>query len=312
MKLSARESFMSRYCLVGFGVLLLACQAVAFADEPVFSGPQVGEKLPSFKAKGVFGDLAGKEFDLIKRADGKPVALIFFHARTRPAFGLTNTIMKYAASKSKDGLESAVIFLTDDPTKTEKWLQVVQKHLAKGVTHGISTDGKEGPGSYGLNRNVALTILIGKAGKVTANFALVQPSLQSDGPKILKAIVDATGGGKVPSIAELAGRRYKAKASPGKNKQARRQNDPKLTSLLRAVINKQASEEDVEKAAAEVEKYVTKNETARIQLGRITNTVVNGGKLSNYGTEAAQKILRRWAKEYGAPTKKRDRGANQK
>jgi len=126
MKLSARESFMSRYCLVGFGVLLLACQPVALADEPVFSGPQVGEKLPSFKAKGVFGDLAGKEFDLIKRADGKPVALIFFHARTRPAFGLTNTIMKYAASKSKDGLESAVIFLSDDPTKTEKCPQVVQ------------------------------------------------------------------------------------------------------------------------------------------------------------------------------------------
>ena len=28
--------------------------------DKVFSGPQVGEKLPGFKVKGVFGDAAGK------------------------------------------------------------------------------------------------------------------------------------------------------------------------------------------------------------------------------------------------------------
>jgi hypothetical protein len=297
---------MSRYILSGFVILLLSCPVAAFADDPVFSGPQVGETLPSFKAKGVFDDLAGKEFDLIERADGKPVVLIFFHARTRPAFGLTNTIMKCAAGKSKAGLHTAVIFLTEDLTATEKWMGTVRKHFAKGVTYAVSAEGKEGPGSYGLNRNVALTILVGNKGKVTANFALVQPSLQSDGPKILKAIVDVTGGGKVPTIAELGGRRY----APQTRKNTRPgQNDPKLTSLLRAVINKQASEEDVKKSAAAVEQYIAKNENARKQIGRITDTVVNGGKPSNYGTEAAQKILTRWAKEYGTPAKKNERGA---
>ena len=297
---------MSRYVLSGFAILLLAGPVAAFADDPVFSGPQVGEQLPSFKAKGVFDDLTGKEFDLIERADGKPVVLIFFHARTRPAFGLTNTIMKYAAGKSKAGLHTAVIFLTDDLTATEQWMGVVKKHFVKGVTYAVSTEGNEGPGSYGLNRNVALTILVGNKGKVTANFALVQPSLQSDGPKILKAIVDVTGGGKVPTIAELGGRRY----APQTRKNTRPgQNDPKLTSLLRAVINKQASEEDVKQSATAVEQYVAKNENARKQLGRITKTVVNGGKLSNYGIDAAQKILTRWAKEYGTPAKKKDRGA---
>ena len=75
---------MPRSCMFGF-VLLLSCRAAALADEPVFSGPQVGEQLPSFKAKGVFGDLADKEFDLIEQSEGKSIALIFFHARTRPA-----------------------------------------------------------------------------------------------------------------------------------------------------------------------------------------------------------------------------------
>ena len=220
---------MPRYSLSGLVILLLACPIVLRAAE--FSGPQAGETLPPFKVKGVFGDLAGKEFDLIKRADGKPVALIFVHARTRPAFGLTNRIMEYAASKSKDGLESGVIFLTEDPTSTSQWMRRVEKNLPKGVTHGISTDGVEGPGSYGLNRNVTLTVLIGKAGKVTANFALVQPSLQADGPEILKAIVEATGGGKVPTIAELGGGRY---GNQARRKMQVKQDDPMLTALLRA------------------------------------------------------------------------------
>jgi hypothetical protein len=127
----------------------------------VFSGPQVGEKLPSLKVKGVFGNSAGKELDLIERADGRPVALIFFHARTRPAFGLTNTIIKYAGTRSKDGLESGVIFLSDDAPETEKWMRNVQRYFTKGVEHAISTDGADGPGAYGLNRNVTLTVLIG-------------------------------------------------------------------------------------------------------------------------------------------------------
>ncbi len=290
---------MSSYSLSGLAILLLACPLVTLANDPAFSGPQAGETLPPFQAKGVFGDLAGKEFDLITRADGKPVALIFVHARTRPAFGLTNRIMEYAASKSKNGLESGVIFLTEDPTSTSQWMRRVEQHLAEGVTHGISTDGVEGPGSYGLNRNVTLTVLIGKEGKVTANFALVQPSLQADGPKILKAIVEATGGGKVPTIAELGGGRYENQA---RRKMQVKQDDPMLTALLRAVINKQASEEDVKKAAAAVEQYVSENEKARRELGRIVHTVVNSSRFSNYGTDAAQKILRRWAKKYDDPS----------
>ena len=75
--------------------------------------------------------------------------------------------------------------------------------------------------------------------------------------------------------------------------------------MLRAVINKQASEDDVSKAAVEVEKYVEKNETAKRELGRITTTVVNSGKFSNYGTEAARKKLKEWEKKFGAKTTER-------
>ena len=286
---------MVRLVLFSFAVTAVFLRA-SLADDPVFSGPQTGEKLASFEAKGVFGDLDGRKFDLIKRAGGKSVALVFVHERTRPAFGLTNLAMKFAATRSKAGLHSGVIFLTEDPTSTEAWMRKVEKYFPKGVTYGVSQDGSEGPGAYGLNRNVTLTILVGKEGKVTANFALVQPSIQADGPKILKAIVDVSGGGKVPSIEELSGARYRGQSR--KNPRAARQ-DPKLTSLLRSVINKQASKEEVATAAKAVEEYVQKNEAARKELGRITTTVVDSGKLSNYGTTHAQEKLKEWRKKYG-------------
>jgi len=280
--------------------LLLVSQIAAFADDTVFSGPQVGEELPPFKVKGVFDDQVGKEIDLIESAKGKPIAMIFVHLRTRPAFGLTNTIMRYAASKAKEDLHCGVIFLTNDPTSAEKWMNTVKKHLPKGVEYGISTDGPEGPGAYGLNRNVALTVLVGKQNKVTANFAIVQPSLQADGPKILKAIIDVTGGGKVPTIAELSGRRF---AGDARMKRRPDGNDPKLRSLLRAVIDKQASAEDVEKRVLAIEKYVEKNEKAKRILGQIATRVVHSRRFTDYGTKPAQKALRHWEEEYGNPRK---------
>ena len=279
---------MTRAVVCGLMMTCL-CAGSQAADEPVFSGPQVGEKLPSFTIRGVLGGEAGKKIDLIARADGKPVLIVFVHQRTRPAFGLTNAVMRFAATRSKQGLVGGVCFLTDDATATETWVKRVSQHLVKGVVHGISADGIEGPGAYGLNRNVALTVLVGKEGKVTANFALVQPSMQADGPKILAAIVEATGGGKVPPIAQFSGRRYAGQ---------RMKRDPKLAALVRPLLRKEASAEDVDKAAMAVEEFVAKNEVARTEVGRIARTIVDSGKLKNYGTPRAQEYLRKWAKEY--------------
>ena len=52
---------------------------------------------------------------------------------------------------------------------------------------GISVDGKEGPGAYGLNRKVTITILVVKDNKVHANFAILSPN-KADFPKVKKAI----------------------------------------------------------------------------------------------------------------------------
>ena len=266
-------------------------QESGVAEETVYSGPQVGEKLPSLTARGVWGEEANKDFDFIADANGKPVVLLFFHKRTRPAFGLMNTIMRFVESKTQDKLRGAVVFLTDDPIAEEQWLNNVRRHLAKGVSYGISKDGLDGPGAYGLNRDVTVTVLVGKDGVTTANYALVQPSMQADGPKILKSIVDVVGG-EVPKLADLQPamqRRRMNRARPG---------DPKLATLLRPVINKQATPEAVVAAAKAVDEYVSQNQKAAQELGRIANRIVRSGRLATYGTEPAQQQIKEWSEKY--------------
>src|SRR5688500_12762209 len=89
-----------------FALLCVAIPAFAVAadDEKVFSGPQVGEKLTSFKVQGVYDDVAGKELDFVAAAEAKPIMLIFVHDLTRPSLGMTRVLSDYGVKRAKDGL----------------------------------------------------------------------------------------------------------------------------------------------------------------------------------------------------------------
>lgn len=272
-----------RYQLAALAAILVAATAYA-EDKKIFSGPQVGEKLPPLKVKGVFGEQSGKEFDFVKLAAGKPTVLIFLHKRERPAVGVIRAVMRFCGKKTPGDVFAGVVMLTDDATTTETWLKIssVKKALAadeKNVHVGISPDGQEGPGAYGLNRNVTLTILVANKGKVTANFPLVQPSVQVDVPKVLKKLIALTGG-KLPEP-ELG-----------------------IRALLGPVINKRAKPDAVDKAAKRVEAYVKTRPAVRQRIGAIARRIIDAGKLKNYGTTRAQEYLTKWAKEFKAPKRK--------
>ncbi|MDA1015722.1 MAG: hypothetical protein O3A00_14870 [Planctomycetota bacterium] len=216
--------------LIATLVFTFAQPTMAEDAKPVFSGPQKGEKLAALKLKGVFGKQADQVQDLIAAAKGKPVVIVFFHEKTRPAFNLTNAVMRFAATRKKDGLHGSIVFLAEDATEMTTWLNRIQRYFPEGINVGISPDGLEGPGAYGLNRNVNLTVLIGKDGKVTDNFALVQPSTESDGPKIFKAIVDVLGGGEVPPVsrfARLPNAKAPQKPAPKRKPESKKRPEPK-------------------------------------------------------------------------------------
>ena len=271
----------------------LGAASYARAEDPI-SGPQVGEKLPPFKVRGVLDPHAGKDIDFIEMAKEKPVVLVFVHDVNRQSIAMTRVLTSYTKTREKDGLTTGVVWLSDDATEAEAAVKKVKHALTEGVPVGVSPDGREGPGKYGLNRKVTLTILVGNKNKVTANFALVQPSLQADLPKILEAVVKEVGG-KVPKLEDIEGMPKVAKEQP--------KQDPNLRGLLVPVIKKDATPEEVEKAAKALEEYLAKNEATKADVGRIANTIIDAGKLMDYGTPKAQEYLKKWAKEYGAPKK---------
>lgn len=291
---------MKAMLIAAFPLLLATGQAARAQDadeKKIFSGPQLGEKLPPLKVKGVYGDEAGKEFEYIKLAGGKPTVLIFMHKLTRPSAAVTRAILGFTGKKSPGKFFSAMIYLPADLTQGEKQLKRAQ-HVFKPKKNervGISTDGREGPGAYGLNRNMTLTILVANKGKVAANFALVQPSVQADVLKVVKEVTKLTGE-KMPKLSDLFKGRYAANRGEGPTG---------IRELIGPVISKDASKEDVDKAAKKVEAYVKKYPAMGRKIRGIANRIINAGKLQNYGTAPAQEYLKKWAKEFPAPKKRK-------
>ena len=163
-------------------------------EKPLFSGPQPGEKLPSFKATGIRGETEGKEFDAIAAAAGKPQLLIFQDDNRvgfRGIYGISGALSKIV-EKSEKGLSVQVVFLGDDATELSSILKRIASRLPEVITLGVSREGREGPGSYGLNRNVSMTVLVAREGKVLHNFAFQQPLLTVD-PHVLGGIAEALG-----------------------------------------------------------------------------------------------------------------------
>ena len=186
------------------------------ADDDVFSGPQVGEPLPPLPVEVMFAGDAAKPVDLAAAdADSPHRLIVFVHAINRPAVGFIRALMTYAATRADDGLRSGVVFLADDQTALRQQLERARRALPTRVLIGISPDGGEGPGSYGLNRNVTLTILVAESGKVKANFALIDPSLPVELPKVLRAVCDVVGG-TPPSVESLAAPAMRRDAAPAR------------------------------------------------------------------------------------------------
>lgn len=288
--------------LLGSGAICVSISEPTVAQETkpaeeVFSGPQVGEDLSAFEIVGVFDDAAGKRFDPIAEAKGKPLVLLFVHQANRPSIGLTRLLMTYLEQRQDNDVASCVVWLSADPTQAESDLKRMRHALPAKTLIGISPDGVEGPGTYGLNRQVTVTVLVGKENKVTANYALIQPSIQADLPKIFQSIVDIAGG-EVPDVNKLQVPGMRPNATGNNPNQPNEALAEQVRTYLRPVIQKDATDEQVDEAAAAVEAWVEKDEAARKEIARISKTIVNSGKLENYGTPRCQEILRKWAEKY--------------
>ena len=296
-------------CLIGWLPALVASQSplarLAIAqeandDEAVFSGPQVGEPLPAFSVQDLLAD-PPTNHDLGPGEDDDVRLIMFVHQLSRPAIGLVRQLTMGLTKFESPRPRAALIFLTDDPTATRQWAGNARRALPEDIVLGVSLDGPEGPGALGLNRTVAMTILVVKGEEVVGNFALIQPSIQADAPKVLENLCEATG----QSWEELSSRIQ----PPMDPRQAamQRMDDETFRGHVGPLINREASEEDVARIAAELEKLGETNPAFRARMIEAASRIVSSGRLENYGTPAAQEVLKQWAAKAEQP---RDNGRN--
>ncbi len=276
-----------------FMIMLFSQSSMLLAQDEVqqvFSGPQPGESMEAFDVQYAFGDAAGMTMQPLKEAGDKPTLLIFNHKLTRPAIGLTRVLTKFAEQHS-ESLYTNMIFLTDDVTATQQRLTAARRALPSKTHVTIAPQGIEGPGAYGLNRKVTLTIVFGDEQKVISNTALIEPSVQADALKIITHIAKALKV-KVPTLAELG---VESRMAPAGEIDAR--------ALLGPLLNKEATVAEVNAAAKKIEAEFAKKPNVATHIGGIAQRIIDSGKLENYGTERAQFYLFKWAGLYGKPKK---------
>lgn len=286
---------------------MVALVLVLLAQEPKLSGPQPGEKLGPCV---VFDVASRMEADVA--APGGPLLLVFIHELSRPAAALLRALDETGRIKRVRGLRTHFVSLAQDRDGAERRLPQVVASLKLQAPLGISVDGPEGPGAYGLNREVALTILVAKDGRVAANFAVVQPN-ETDAPRIREAVdvllrvpAAAPEGGPDELKAEILRLREELlrlkeevetlklrqeKPAPALRKPAE---DERLVNHCRRLIQKSATEEDLAAAVKDIEAYIAGNEAFRKQYVDILDRILG----LNYGNELGRAVMKAQAEKH--------------
>lgn len=157
------------------------------AQDEIFSGPQVGEPTPGFTIIGSSGPYKDRSVDIIEEFAGEPSAIVFVNRPTRAAARTLRELDKGFAARFDQGLRAMFVLLSADQEQSERYGGQLLRSLNMRSEMGVSVDGLEGPGSYGLLKESMLTILIAKDNVVSANFALISPN-ETDAPPVMQAI----------------------------------------------------------------------------------------------------------------------------
>ncbi len=287
-------------------ILVQFTNFLALAQDKVFSGPQPGENTTPFETIELRGENQGQTVDPIQFNQGKPTALVFVHGIERSMAPLMKVIDAFG-TQHQEKIITNWVFLSDDPITSRQRLPQVGRSLKIQGRMLLSSDGIEGPGNYGLNKDCLLTILASKNNKVTANFALIQPGI-ADAEAVVQSLSSLIGLESPPSIESLTPNMRMANARnmrEGNNPRMQRRGpnmqrkkpqgggaklpgaaptDSRLIGYLRQFIQKTNSDKMVDQVMDQVREYIKGDED-------LTTQAMNGWIRVlhvKYGTDYAQ------------------------
>lgn len=295
------------------GALVLAALGLTTrAADTVFSGPQIGEKTTPFRTVPFASSQEGAERDPITENAGAPTALVFIHGIERSLVPLLRVIDEYGALRSSQ-IKTEIVFLAADRVAGEQRARAANQSLRLQSRVGLSLDGAEGPGNYGLNKDCLMTIVAARSNVVTANFALVQPGI-ADAPKIIAALAQACGDTQPPSVSDLSPR--PADRTAGRSEESmRRQDSPKpaqdpfpgavptddqLQFLLRRFIRATNDTATTDRILAEVQAHIRDKPDLKKQALDGWTRVLHFG--DRYGNEYSRKVGRAFLESLQKPT----------
>lgn len=294
--------------LAGFLSFLSPCTQAA---EPLFSGPQPGEKTTPFKVQPIVGVPGTAERDPIGENRGLPTVLVFLHGIERSLVPLLRVIDEYGIER-RDRLRTELVFLSADRTSGEQRVKAAANSLKLQSPAGLSVDGAEGPGNYGLNRDCLMTIVGAARNVVVTNFALRQPGI-ADAPQVISALARLCGDTNPPAIAQLS-ERHVARGGGGRGATERMAaeggkpevkpketfpgavpTDDRLQGLLRSFIRPTNDIATVDRILAEVKTHIKGNADLKQQAVNGWIRILHFG--DRYGTEYARKTGREFLEQ---------------
>lgn len=172
--------------------------------EPVFSGPQKGEKTPPFRVIDVKGTRDLREFDPTAEAASGAALYFFFPSPNRILARAIHEMDAMASDAKASGLRSYFVGLFPDRLEGEQRLRDVWTSLRPKTPASLSVDGLEGPGAWGLNKKCLVTVVLAKDGKVAFNRAVLSPG-ERDFDEIRAALSELVGRAVTSRPAEGAG-----------------------------------------------------------------------------------------------------------
>lgn len=265
------------------------------AQTKVYSGPQKGEKTKPFKVLHVNND----EFQdaTVLAQESKGVDLVcFVHKLSnddRILYGL-GLVDFYAARHKK--LTSNFVLLMEKNDKMSNMLRAWNKgNLFRNTRVSLSADGVEGPGFYGLNRNVAMTVLVIKDNAVVDNLVFNAPNYR-DLESIMVSVANALGESK-PT---LAGVQQELKAQRQRELEKRIKASPSfklaphedLGKIMYGLVNSRGNRaKNAERRTKMLLDWVGDSKQRRSQLAKYCQAILDGDfQLDQFARAALKKL----------------------
>lgn len=165
---------------------LAVVMAIGTSIRAADSGPVAGSAVVQFQVFNATGDHAGEVLDIVAHREGQPTLYCFVPAERwdRPTARLLRHLDQSIGETADKGAV-VVVWVTSDTAAAREYLPRAQQSLKFSRTSlTVYEAGPTGPGEWGINTDVSLTVVASNAGRVLRSFVLDSPS-DTDAPEIL-------------------------------------------------------------------------------------------------------------------------------